>query len=80
MASRRRLRSTTIPKSDGSLPNSPTALIAFHKPSLGDKLQWLAARSPRHVRALEAVVDLMLLQLKSRTRYAVPLLMLLSGG
>jgi hypothetical protein len=40
------------------------SIVYFHKPSLGDKLQLLAAVSPKHLHALELLVDLILKRLK----------------
>ena len=53
------------------------SLLYFRKRSLGDKLQIIAAQSPKHLRAVELFVDLILVRLnsevshKTRTRWVV---------
>lgn len=41
------------------------SLLYFRRPNLGDKLQRLAGLSPRHVHAVEMLVDQMLKRLRS---------------
>jgi hypothetical protein len=52
----RRLRPT---RSNGSSSSGSgnSAPLLLRWPTLGDKLQWLAARHPAHVHAIERLVD-----------------------
>ena len=59
-----RLRMTTTKYKP--LPMGSTNLCAM--PTLGDKLQYLATVSPRHVYLLEALVDRILRKLKNEGR------------
>ena len=42
--------------------------LLFHRPNLGDKLHHLALRSPRHLKAVEVYVDVILARLNSEAR------------
>lgn len=62
----RRRRHPTQRNSGGSASATPqTFLVSFHAPSLGDKLQVLAEISPRHLRAVELVVDEMIRKIRN---------------
>lgn len=52
-----RILRLSSPSNDSRLTTNDASLLYFHKPSLGDKLQAIAERSPQYLNVIELLAD-----------------------